>query len=116
MLIPFTTPADNLRLMAFQVENVLMFIPYGVLIPVLISYCRKWYLCLAAGIISSLFIEVAQYVTYRGQAQTDDLLMNSAGMMIGWLIFIYASRSYKRQTDNNEAKTDIKEETGKEQI
>jgi len=114
-LIPFTTPAGNTRLLAFQVENVLMFIPYGVLLPVLIGYCRKWYTCLAAGIISSLFIEIAQYITYRGQAQIDDLLMNSAGTMIGWLIFQFVARSYKGHIKNVENVTQSDNAIGKEQ-
>lgn len=94
-LVPFSTPTGNTRLMAYQVENILMFIPYGILMPILLSACRKWYLCLLTGVISSICIETLQYMTMRGKAQIDDVLLNSAGMMIGWAIIHIIYRKKK---------------------
>lgn len=95
-LIPFSTPVGNARLLAYQVENILMFIPYGMIIPVLSTYCKKWYWCLLGGIFSSISIEVLQYMTMRGKAQIDDVLLNAAGTMIGWCIIKLLGRWHRR--------------------
>lgn len=74
---------------AYVVENVLLFLPFGVL----------WYLCsrricgrgqlffcLSAAFFLSVFIETLQYVFARGYTQLDDVLMNTLGAGIGWLM------------------------------
>lgn len=104
-LIPFSAPVGNPRLKAYLVENIIMFIPYGFIIPILFSFFEKWYRCLILGILSSLLIETAQFITARGKAQIDDVLLNTAGMMIGWGIFkLIAGAHRKRVAKKNEEK------------
>ena len=92
---PFSAPVGNPRLWAYLVENIIMFIPYGMLIPILFGYFEKWYRCLFLGIISSLVIETAQFISARGKPQIDDIMLNTSGMMIGWLLFSLIARSYR---------------------
>lgn len=66
--------------------NIAMFVPLGFLIPVCLPQCRKAGICLISLAGSSLFIEVLQYFIGRS-ADIDDLIMNVAGGMLGWLIF-----------------------------
>ena len=101
-LIPFSANADNSRLLAYQIENVMLLVPYGVLMPVLVEHCKKWYWCMIAGIITSLSIETLQYMTMRGKAQMDDLLLNTAGTMIGWGIYVFAAGWHNRMIKKEE--------------
>ncbi len=102
-LRPFSAPVGNPRLWAYQVENIIMFIPYGCIFPILIGSFEKWYRCLYLGIISSVLIETVQYITARGKAQVDDVLLNSAGMMIGWLIFTILATAHRKKKEKTES-------------
>lgn len=69
--------------------NIAMFVPLGVLLPLLVRKARKWYVMLPAGFLTSLAIEVIQYVSYRGLFDVDDLFTNTLGAMIGfWLVMV----------------------------
>ncbi len=64
--------------------NVAMFVPLGILLPLLTKNYRRWYLTLAEGFGTSLVIEVIQYITARGLFDVDDLFNNTLGAMIGY--------------------------------
>ena len=93
--IPFSSPLGNARLLAYFFENIIMFIPYGFIMPVLFGYFEKWNRCLLLGILSSIAIEASQFITARGKAQVDDVPLNSAGMMVGWVAFTVVAHLYR---------------------
>lgn len=64
--------------------NVAMFVPLGILLPLLLKCSRKWYVALAEGFGTSLLIEIVQYITARGFFDIDDLFNNTLGSMIGY--------------------------------
>lgn len=64
--------------------NVALFLPLGVLLPLIWKVFRKWYWMLAAGLGTSLFFELSQYVTGRGILDVDDLFANTLGAMMGF--------------------------------
>ena len=67
--------------------NIGMFVPLGVLLPLLSGKLRKWQLMLPAGFLTTLTIEIIQYATCRGLCDVDDLFANTLGAMIGyWLV------------------------------
>lgn len=68
------------------IENILLFIPLGFLMPLLWKRYYKGLWCLATGLMLSLSIEGIQYVTGRGYVQTDDVVMNFAGTFIGYTV------------------------------
>ena len=83
----FETWGTTLREHSFFLENILMFIPFGFLIPCGFSSLRSPVRCTAAGFACSLCLELFQLVTGRGYCQLDDLVTNTVGTLIGALIF-----------------------------
>ncbi len=66
--------------------NVALFIPLGILLPLLINRLRKWYALPVIGFGTSLFIELVQYATGRGMLDVDDLFANTLGGILGYCI------------------------------
>lgn len=87
----FSTWGINDRNNAFVIENVLLFIPYG------LFYCwnfprrGKILRCTFLGAVISLGIETMQLVTGRGYFQIDDIVTNTLGAFIGALLFVCIS-------------------------
>ena len=69
------------------VLNVLMFCPIGFLLPFTCSCFRDWRVTYLSGFLCTLLIEILQYVRRCGVFQTDDLLNNLFGAMIGFGAF-----------------------------
>ena len=66
--------------------NILLFVPFGYLLPMLLPHFRWWQVILI-GIISSFCIELLQFLTRLGYADIDDLINNTLGAAIGWLCY-----------------------------
>lgn len=79
-----TTPVMH----AYFIENIIMFIPLGIFLPALFRKMRKVWCCVPFAFVCSCAIEIAQYVTGRGYLQVDDIMTNTAGALIGWLVWI----------------------------
>lgn len=73
---------------AYVVENVLLFVPFGVLGSCFWKCLRNPVVFLAIGAVCSALIEVVQFITQRGYFQVDDIVMNSLGSGIGCLCFL----------------------------
>lgn len=75
------------RMDAFVVENILLFIPIGMLLPFTWKrFQNVWWSFLAGGVLSAM-IEGIQYVTKRGFVQLEDIVTNVMGTLIGFLLF-----------------------------
>lgn len=71
----------------FLIENIIMFIPLGILLPICYTKAKHaGYLALIA-FAGSLLIETIQYVTKWGRFEIVDLWTNTLGAILGWLIF-----------------------------
>lgn len=69
--------------------NIAMFVPLGILLPLMKKRLQKWYWMLPAGFLTSLFIEVVQYLCHRGVFDVDDLFCNTLGAMVGfWIVML----------------------------
>ena len=66
--------------------NILLFIPFGYLLPSLFPKLRWWQVILL-GLAFSLTIELLQLITKLGYADVDDLINNTLGAAIGWLCY-----------------------------
>ena len=75
------------RAALLAVLNVVLFLPLGILLPVVFPKFRKFGWMLAAGIGFSLLIETVQLVGRVGIFETDDLLFNTVGAVIGFLLY-----------------------------
>lgn len=68
--------------------NVLMFVPIGALMKNAFSGMR-WHHAMAAGFVISLCIELLQWTFKCGSCETNDLINNTLGAIVGyWLISI----------------------------
>ncbi len=86
-LMPFATISSNLLNNRYPFENILLFIPYGFIVPNFGAPFRKVYLCVGTGLGFSLCVELIQLITKRGFFQLDDILTNAAGTVIGYVVF-----------------------------
>lgn len=102
-LIPFSTFGSSAQSHAYVVENIIMFIPYGFLLPLLWERMRNFCFCLLMAFITSLTIEVTQVVTKMGYGQTDDIITNVLGAAIGLgiLYFIQKLKLYLSISHNS---------------
>ena len=66
--------------------NVVMFVPFGFLVPLIWRKREKFWQVFAAGLGFSLLIELSQLLCYRG-TDVDDLIMNTLGAIVGFLLF-----------------------------
>lgn len=86
------------------VGNVLAFVPFGFLVPVLYReqrkkgathighYFRSFFFVSFLGFAFSLCIESIQLVTKVGCFDVDDLIMNTSGVMIGYAVYVISKK------------------------
>lgn len=79
---------------AYVIENIIMFIPFGILIPLTFAPLRKLYFILPTVFVGSAAIEITQLCTKRGYCQLDDVVMNVLGGMIGYGVLLLCSNWY----------------------
>ncbi len=72
---------------ACVIENIIMFIPLGILLPSVFYTFRKAHMMILSGLFLSIAIEVTQYCTGRGYCQLEDVIMNTIGTVIGFVIY-----------------------------
>lgn len=77
----------NLRNNAYIVENVLLFIPYGFLLALVWRQANSLWKHFSVGFLTSLFIEILQLVSARGIFQVDDIITNTIGSLVGYLLY-----------------------------
>lgn len=65
-------------------ENIIMFIPYAILLFLYSNFFRKMWVMLGIGVVSSFLIEIMQWVTKTGYFELDDILTNVFGMILGY--------------------------------
>lgn len=65
------------------VLNCIMLLPAGVLLPFIFGRPLRWHQGLLFGVVCSVCIEIAQLVSCRGLCETDDVIHNSIGCMVG---------------------------------
>lgn len=95
-LIPFSTWGGGPQAHAYFIENILMFLPFGILAPARFPWMRSPGLCTGAGFLASCALELTQLVTQRGYCQLDDVVTNTLGTGIGWLIWKKIQRKRRR--------------------
>ena len=68
--------------------NLIMFVPYGFLIPTFWKEgSHKGIQIVISGCILSILIEILQYITAFGQMDIDDVILNTLGVVIGYELF-----------------------------
>ena len=80
--------SENDAQKAFLVANIIMFIPLGVLLPMLCKWTKHIMISLPIAILSSICIEAVQLKYQLGFCQLDDVVANSTGFLIGFLVYL----------------------------
>lgn len=87
------TPQEH----AFVIENILLFVPFGVLFPLAVAGSKNGDVravdrlskcTVLFGFLCSVCIETVQLITERGYCQLDDVVMNTLGSLAGYIIFL----------------------------
>lgn len=77
----------NARNDAYAVENILLFLPYGFLWGLMRRRKKGLWNALAVGFLTSLGIEFLQLFSGRGVFQTDDMITNTLGAVVGYILY-----------------------------
>lgn len=86
-LVLFGTIGKSPQSVAYFIENILMCIPLGILLPLAFrKMCRPQF-CVLMGMLFSITLETLQLVTQRGYFQLDDIVTNTLGTAVGWLVW-----------------------------
>ena len=92
-LIPFWSWREvligNTYMLTEIVLNVILFIPTGILIPVVLHRRIRWWQGLLLGVLLSAVIEISQLVLCRGLFEWDDMIHNGVGCMVGCVMAGY---------------------------
>ncbi len=67
--------------------NVLIFVPFG-FFEAMASRSRSFWTIMLDGFLVSLLVEVFQFVAKVGRFDVDDLILNTSGVVIGYIIFL----------------------------
>lgn len=90
-LLPFSKDIDVVA----YIENILLFIPFGCMLPFIWTNTYKLRYTVLSGFTFSLLIEISQLFNNR-QTDIDDLLLNTLGVLLGYLLFKLFAHVMKR--------------------
>ena len=80
-------------------SNIVMFIPIGILLPMVVKrWSGLW------GVLFSCFIECSQLLFHKGLCETGDVLSNALGVIIGFALY---QRIHKAENQNAEGSTQV---------
>lgn len=86
-MVLWSTWGMTLQMHAYFIENIVLFIPFGLLFPLVFKNWMKWF-TIPVGALISAAIEYTQLITGRGYCQLDDFVTNTAGAAIGFFIYL----------------------------
>lgn len=81
----------------YIVLNLALFLPLGVLLPLLETRFRKVTWVLGTAAVLSLAVELLQLVLRRGSADIDDWFLNVLGAFLGWCLLRFVLGLKKRE-------------------
>lgn len=110
--IPFKTIkmyikyADKLNSFENLAGNILAFVPFGILFPMLRKYNRGFPDVFANALLLVLGIEVFQLFSAFGAFDVDDIILNCFGAVLGYFLYVKCRsllpRFYKKREDADE--------------
>ena len=67
--------------------NIVGFIPLGLLLPLLMPFFRNFFTATGMVLLISLLFELTQLIAGLGSFDVDDLILNTAGGIFGYLLY-----------------------------
>ena len=77
--------------------NILMFVPFGFLLPLFSDRFKKFYWTLGLSFLFTFGIESTQYITKRGIFEVDDIMNNWIGAIIGYSLVMFLLTSISKE-------------------
>jgi glycopeptide antibiotics resistance protein len=97
-LVPFVPSGDaGASTPAEMVINLVLFVPFGLFIGAL-APTWSWVKAGVAALATSLVLETVQHLISTGSFDTTDLIVNTAGALIGWAVFVLVRRAAGERT------------------
>jgi glycopeptide antibiotics resistance protein len=91
-LVPFVPSGDaGASMPAEMLINLVLFVPFGLFLGAL-APTWLWWKAGVAALATSLVLEVVQHLISTGSFDTTVLIVNTAGALIGWAIFVVVRR------------------------
>jgi glycopeptide antibiotics resistance protein len=97
-LVPFVPSGDaGASTPVEMLINLVLFMPFGLFAGAL-APTWSWFKTGAAALGASLVLETVQHLISTGSFDTTDLIVNTAGALIGWAIFVAVRRAAGERT------------------
>ena len=100
--IPFVNLLDypkKSEILLNIIGNTTMFIPLGIIWPVVFKDLNTHVKVIASGVGTSLCIEILQLPFYDRVSDVDDLILNSFGFVVGYLLYLLTRSAMKKQSN-----------------
>ena len=94
-IVRFWNYRDQLGMGAFLlnvVGNVVAFMPCGFFLPIVSRRSKKWYNTIFISAGFSLGVEVTQLISRVGSFDVDDIMLNTAGGILGYITYRIVQR------------------------
>ena len=76
----------RVELLSENIMNVVVFVPIGILLAIAFKQ-MTWWKALLIGCSISITIEALQFWFMKGFSEVDDVMHNTVGCLVGWLVF-----------------------------
>ncbi|HZH64409.1 MAG TPA: VanZ family protein [Flavisolibacter sp.] len=74
--------------------NILLFIPFGFFLSRVLTAPRFWNICIISFLLSTFF-ELFQFRTHTGTCDIDDVILNTSGAILGYIILVNLQKLLK---------------------
>lgn len=99
--------SDRLNSFENLAGNIVVFIPFGFLLPYVIRWGRNFFVMIFHAFIFVVGIEVFQLFSAFGAFDVDDILLNCFGAVIGYLVYL-GFEFFRKRSGRNRAKPKAK--------
>lgn len=83
------------------VGNVVVFIPFGFLLPYVLKKGKNFFVMLLNAVLFVLGIELFQLFSAFGAFDVDDILLNCVGAIIGYMLFLIGKKCAKNRDEKD---------------
>ena len=90
--------------------NILLFVPYGFLLPLVFRKRLTLFAIFYSAVIVSFCFELFQYITRTGQFDVDDILLNTTGGVTGFLLLKLCRTVWETKTFESRTKKSMSQQ------
>jgi len=87
---------DRPELLVENIMNVIVFIPIGMILGSLLRVKGSWLVALLIGCSISVTVEALQFWFMKGFSEVDDVMHNTLGCVIGWIMVLGRAKRHSR--------------------